>query len=33
MDANQFCREQGLREAVYVGQDNGTNLEDVLCRR
>jgi hypothetical protein len=33
MDANQFCREQGLREAVYAGQDNSSNLEDVLCRR
>jgi hypothetical protein len=33
MDANQFCREQGLREAVYVGQDSSATLEDVLCRR
>ena len=32
-DANQFCRNQGLREAVYSGQDRNGNLEDVLCRR
>ncbi|GBF57045.1 hypothetical protein PbB2_00703 [Candidatus Phycosocius bacilliformis] len=32
-DANQFCRDQGLREAVYSGQDRNGNLEDVLCRR
>ena len=32
-DANQFCRDQGLRDAVYSGQDRNGNLEDVLCRR
>jgi hypothetical protein len=32
-DANQFCRNQGLRDAVYSGQDRNGNLEDVLCRR
>jgi hypothetical protein len=33
LDANQFCRDQGLRDAVYSGQDRNGNLEDVLCRR
>jgi len=32
-DASQFCRDQGLRDAVYSGQDRNGNLEDVLCRR
>ena len=32
-DANQFCRDQGLRDAAYSGQDRNGNLEDVLCRR
>jgi hypothetical protein len=33
IDASQFCRDQGLRDAVYSGQDRNGNLEDVLCRR
>lgn len=33
INASQFCRNQGLRDAVYSGQDRNGNLEDVLCRR
>lgn len=31
--ADDFCRAQGNRSAVYSGQDRNGGLEDVLCRR
>ncbi len=33
VSADDFCRAQGNRSAVYSGQDRNGNLEDVLCRR
>jgi hypothetical protein len=33
ISADDFCRAQGNRSAVYAGQDRNGDLEDVLCRR
>jgi hypothetical protein len=33
VSADDFCRAQGNRSAVYAGQDRNGDLEDVLCRR
>jgi hypothetical protein len=33
VSADDFCRAQGNRSAVYAGQDRNGGLEDVLCRR
>jgi hypothetical protein len=33
ISADDFCRAQGNRSAVYAGQDRNGGLEDVLCRR